>query len=173
MTSPATPSVRRRMAAMAYEGLVLFGVTMLAGFLYSPLTEQRHALHGTHGLQAFVFLVLGIYFVWFWSHGGQTVAMKAWQVRLVDSQGQPLSQVRALLRYLASWLWFLPALIVAYVVPWRHPAVVGSALGLWVLIYAASARLQRDRQFWHDALCNTRLVRVQAPQATGGHNARP
>lgn len=170
---PATPSVLRRMAAMLYESLVLFGVTMAAGFLYSPLTQQRHALQGMHGLQAFLFLVLGIYFVWFWSHGGQTVAMKAWQVRVVDSHGQPLGQTRALLRYLASWLWFVPALVAAYVAPGHHPAVICGALLLWMLIYAASSRLQRDRQFWHDVLCKTRLVRVQAPAAVGGHNACP
>lgn len=169
----ATPSVLRRMAAMLYEGLVLFGVTMAAGYLYSPLTQQRHALQGLHGLQAFLFVVLGLYFVWFWSHGGQTVAMKAWQVRVVDSHGQPLGQVRALLRYLASWLWFAPALVAVYVAPVHHPAVICGALLLWMLTYAASSRLQRDRQFWHDVLCKTRLVRVQAPAAAGGHNARP
>jgi len=148
------------MAAMAYEGLVLFGVTMIAGYLYSFLSQQRHALQGRHGLQAFLFVVLGLYFVWFWSHGGQTVAMKAWQVRLVDPQGRPVSQARALLRYLASWLWFLPALAIVYVAQWHDAAALGGTLGLWVLIYAASTRLQRDRQFWHDVLCRTRLVRV-------------
>jgi len=161
------------MAAMAYEGVVLFGVTMLAGYLYSFLSQQRHALQGRHGLQAFLFVVLGLYFVWFWSHGGQTVAMKAWQVRLVDPQGRPVSQARALLRYLASWLWFVPALAIAYLAQWHDAAALCGTLGLWVLVYAASTHLQRDRQFWHDVLCRTRLVRVPAPAATGRHNARP
>ena len=41
-------------------------------------------------LVLFLFAVLGAYFVWFWSHGGQTVAMKAWQIRLLDAAGRPL-----------------------------------------------------------------------------------
>ena len=57
------PSVRRRMAAFLYEGVLLFGVVMMAGYLFSSLTQQRHALQGMHGLQAFVFLVLS--WVWF------------------------------------------------------------------------------------------------------------
>ena len=35
-----------------------------------------------------MFVVLGIYFVWFWSRG-QTLAMKTWHIRLVDAQGRP------------------------------------------------------------------------------------
>ena len=172
MTGPLTPSVPRRLAAMAYEGLVLFGVVMAAGFLYSLLSQQRHALQGRSGLQAFLFVVLGIYFVWFWSHGGQTVAMKAWQVRLVDPQGRPVSQGRALLRYLASWLWFLPALTVARMAQW-HDAAAVAASGLWVAAYAASSYLRPDRQYWHDVLCSTRLVHTAHPAAAGMHNARP
>ena len=72
----AAPGLWRRMACFIYEGVLLFGVVMIAGYLFSTLTQQRNALNGRHGLQAFLFIVLGIYFVWFWSRGGQTVAMK-------------------------------------------------------------------------------------------------
>ena len=56
----------RRLASFIYEGVVLFGVVFVAGWLYSTLTQQRNAQVGQHGLQAFLFLVLGIYFIWFW-----------------------------------------------------------------------------------------------------------
>jgi uncharacterized RDD family membrane protein YckC len=153
-----TPGVARRLACFVYEGVLLFGVFMIAGWLYGTLTQQRHALQGHFGLQVFLFLVVGIYFVWFWSNGGQTVAMKAWHIRLVRADGQPVGQARALARYLLAWLWFLPAL--AYVHfsgltgagPFFGIPVVG------VLAYAALARLRSDRQFWHDVACGTRLV---------------
>jgi uncharacterized RDD family membrane protein YckC len=110
----AAPGVLRRLACFVYEGVLLFGVVMIAGYLFSSLTQQRHAMLGRHGLQAFLFIVLAIYFVWFWSHGGQTVAMKAWHLRLVTDQGGPVSQPRALARFALSWLWFLPALLALY-----------------------------------------------------------
>ena len=58
-----TPGVMRRLASFLYEGVLLFGVVMIAGYLYSSLTQQRHALQGQSGLQAFLFVVLAIYFV--------------------------------------------------------------------------------------------------------------
>jgi uncharacterized RDD family membrane protein YckC len=146
------------MAAFVYEGVLLFGVVMIAGYLYSALTQMRHALHGTLGLQVFLFVILGIYFVWFWSHGGQTVAMKAWHIRLVDARGAAVSQTRALLRYLLAWLWFAPALLAAH---YSGLNVGASTLGIvlaGVAAYAALTRLNPQRQFWHDVVCGTRLV---------------
>jgi uncharacterized RDD family membrane protein YckC len=154
----AAPGVWRRLASFVYEGVLLFGVLMIAGYLFSTLTQQRHALLGRHSLQAFLFVVLGIYFVWFWSHGGQTVAMKAWHVRLVDRHGAPVSQLRALARYVLSWLWFIPALATLYLSDLHGGAAIAGVLVAGVVAYAALARLHPQRQFWHDIVCRTRLV---------------
>ncbi len=152
------PGLGRRMACFLYEGVLLFGVLMIAGYLFSSLTQQRHALVGRHGLQAFLFVVLGIYFVWFWSRGGQTVAMKAWHVRLVDQHGRPVTQARALARYLLSWLWFVPALVALWLGELKSGAAIASVLLTGVVGYALLALLHPRRQFWHDAACGTRLV---------------
>lgn len=157
-TPQRAPGLWRRMACFAYEGVLLFGVLMVAGYLFSSLTQQRHALEGRHGLQAFLFVVLGIYFGWFWSRGGQTVAMKAWHIKLVDGNGQPVSQSRAVARYLISWLWFAPALLIVWLSGVRSPSGTFMALGLGVLAYAMLALLLPSRQFLHDIACGTRLV---------------
>jgi uncharacterized RDD family membrane protein YckC len=153
-----TPGLARRLAAFVYEGVLLFGVTMITAYLYSSLTQQRHALQGKAGLQAFLFVVLGIYFAWFWSRSGQTVAMKAWNIRLLTADGRPVSQARALLRYVLAWFWFMPALATAYFADLHHPGVSTTLVLAGVLTYAALTRLRPDRQFWHDAVCGTRLV---------------
>ncbi len=150
------PALPRRMACWFYEGMLLFGVVFIAGYLFSALSQTRHAMDNRPGLQAFVFLVLGIYFTWFW-HRGQTLAMKTWHIRVVDTQGRPISQRRALGRYLASWLWFAPPLAVTW--PLRLPALEVTVLTLgWVAIWALLSRFHPERQFWHDALAGTRLV---------------
>jgi uncharacterized RDD family membrane protein YckC len=160
MRDPAlsTPGLPRRMAAFVYEGVLLFGVLFVAGYLYSALTQQRHALQGQAGLQAFVFVVLAIYFVVFWTRGGQTVAMKAWHVRVVTADGRPLSQARALARYLASWIWFVPALAAAWLGRLHRPFEVFGLMIVGVVAYALLSFAHPQRQFWHDALCGTRLV---------------
>jgi uncharacterized RDD family membrane protein YckC len=103
-----------------------------------------------------LFLVLGIYFTWFW-HRGQTLAMKTWHIKVLDAQGRPLTQLLALRRYLTSWLWFAPPLVLTW--PLHLPALEVAVLMLgWVAIWAVLSRFHPQRQFWHDALAGTRLV---------------
>jgi uncharacterized RDD family membrane protein YckC len=150
------PPLMRRMASWLYEGMLLFGVVFIAGYLFSALTQTRHALDNRHWQQAFLFTVFGVYFVWFWSKG-QTLAMKTWHIRVVDATGLPLTQARALARYLLSWLWFLPPLAAAglFGLPGGELAVI---LVGWVLFWAILSRFHVQRQFVHDALAGTRLV---------------
>lgn len=150
------PSLMRRMACWLYEGLLLFGVVFIAGYLFGTLSQTRNALDNRNALQLFVFVVFGIYFTWFWSKG-QTLAMKTWDIRLVDAVGKPVSQYRASLRYLLSWMWLLPPL--AAVAPFKVSAGESSVIVLgWVAVWAVLSRFHPQRQFWHDAWAGTRLV---------------
>lgn len=160
---PATPGLGQRLAAMTYEGVLLFGVVMAAGWAYSMLTDQRHALHGRLGLQAFLFAVLAAYFVWFWTHGGQTVAMKTWRLRVETVDGRPLTPLRALARYLLAWMWFLPSLLAVQLAGLTGGWAIGVTLLAGMAAYAVTSRLHPDRQFLHDALCRTRLVDAPLP----------
>lgn len=156
------PGLWRRMACWLYEGMLLFGVVFIAGYLFSALTQTRHALDNRLAQQAFLFVVLGIYFTWFWSRG-QTLAMKTWHIRLVDRTGRPVSQVRALLRYLLSWLWFLPPLAVLAPMHASGAETAVVVLG-WIAVWAILSRFHPQQQFWHDALAGTRLVSWRPPK---------
>lgn len=152
----ATPSLGRRMASWLYEGILLFGVVFIADYLISALSQTRHALDNRHLQQAFLFVVLGIYFAWFWSKG-QTLAMKTWHIRVVDRAGRPLTQRRALWRYVLSWLWFLPPL--AALAPFQLGGGEIAVLLLgWIAVWALLSRLHPQQQFWHDAWAGTRLI---------------
>lgn len=158
--------MRRRLLSFVYEGVLLFGVVMLAGFVYGTLMGQRHALQGLHGLQAFVFVVLGLYFVGFWTRVGQTLPMRTWQILLVDRNGRLPGVARATARYLLCWAWFLPALAAVRLLDIQGGGRVTLALLAGVLAYALLALLSRDRQFLHDRLCGTRLVDVRPGSQT-------
>lgn len=151
-----TPSLRRRMACWLYEGVLMFGVVFLPAYLFSTLSQSRHALDHRHALQAFMYVVLGIYFVWFWAKG-QTLAMKTWNIRLVDRQGHAVTQKRALLRYALCWMWFLPPLFIASV--FHLPTgEIGVVFIGWVAVWALLSRFAPQQQFWHDIGSGTRLV---------------
>ncbi len=144
------------MACWLYEGMLMFGVVFIAGYLFGTLSQTRHALDNRHGLQAFLFVVFGIYFVWFWTKG-QTLAMKTWNIRVVDTVGKPVTQARAAVRYVLSWIWFLPALAAAAVFNLSGAEATVIAIG-WIAVWAILSRFHPQRQFLHDALAGTRLI---------------
>jgi uncharacterized RDD family membrane protein YckC len=156
---PPVAPLSRRMFSFLYEGMLLFGVLFGTGLVYALLTQQRHGLQGRSGLLVTIFLVLAAYFIGFWLHGGQTLAMKTWHVRLVGAGGRPLAPMRALARYLAAWAWFLPpAIVLSSLGLGRSGAAVALTFVLWLVGYAALALRHPRRQFLHDALCGTELV---------------
>ncbi|MFM0292943.1 MULTISPECIES: RDD family protein [Paraburkholderia] len=153
------PTVRRRLAALLYEALILFGVVFIAGYLFSTLTQQRDGLTHHNLLAAWIGLVVGVYFVWFWTHSGQTLPMKTWRLRVVAADGAPLSTGRAVTRYVLAWLWFLPPLALHPLLGLKLPQTLAIA-GIWFVLWAATGRVDSQRQFLHDRLAGTRVVSV-------------
>jgi uncharacterized RDD family membrane protein YckC len=131
-----TPGILRRLAVMAYELLLLVGVLFASTCLFLLMTRSLDELWRRPLLQITEFTVCGIYFIWLWRHGGQTLAMKTWRVRLVNTGGDAVSVRSALARYVLAWL-LIPL----------------GGLGIWW------ALVDPDRQFLHDRLAGTRLVR--------------
>ena len=131
-----SPGILRRLVGMCYEMLLLSAVLALTLILpHVVLGAFAHRVATTPVLWVHLFLVLLVYCVWFWSNGGQTLAMKTWRIRLVTQAGLPVRPAQALLRYLLCWPGF---------------ALCGVGI-LWALI-------DRDKQFLHDRLAGTRLV---------------
>ncbi|KAA0090093.1 RDD family protein [Paraburkholderia sp. T12-10] len=161
--APATcsPTIRRRLAALVYESVLLFGIVFLAGYLFGTLTQQRNGLTHHNLLAAWIALVVGVYFVWCWTRGGQTLPMKTWRLRLVATDSdRPPTPARALARYLAAWLWFLPPLALHPLLHLSVPVTLALA-AVWFVLWAAAARLDGARQFPHDRLAGTRIVLVR------------
>lgn len=146
---------------MVYEALLLFGVLFIAGWIFSTLLQQRHALYLRHAQQIWLFLVLGLYFAWFWSHGGQTLPMKTWRIRLVTEKGRPPGFWHAVARYLLAWLWFMPGLALAWALG-AHASLLAWIPLANMVLWALTIYLDPQRQFLHDRLAGTRLVRVPA-----------
>ncbi len=159
------PSLRRRLACLLYEGLILFGLLLLPGALGAVLTATvGRAPPVLLGIVSM--LLFGAYFVGFWSARGQTLPMQTWRIRVETTDGRPLGRARALARHLAAYAWVLPALGLAALNGWPPKTTLG-ALAVGVLGYALLSLLHPQRQFWHDALCGTRLVDLRPPRVPG------
>ncbi len=159
LNSSDTPTIKRRLTTMIYEGVLLFGVIAIAGLLFSTIFQQRNALYLRHALQYWLFVVVGVYFVWFWIHSGQTLPMKTWRIRLVTAENQTLSVKHAIVRYFLAWLWFLPGLAIAWALDakaWMSVAIVGANIAAWAL----AAYVHPSRQFLHDRIAGTKLIQL-------------
>jgi uncharacterized RDD family membrane protein YckC len=88
---------------MLYEALLLAAVAFFAAWLFFFASGGRDATEGwsRHLLQAFILVVFAAYFLWCWLRGGQTLAMKAWRIRLVD-----VTPKKAILRFVLAVLFF-------------------------------------------------------------------
>ena len=94
-----TPSLARRLAAMVYELFLIFAVAFFAAWIFFFASGARDATSGVlrRELQLFIVVVLAAYFLWCWLRGGQTLAMRAWHIRLVD-----VTPRKALVRFLLA-----------------------------------------------------------------------
>jgi len=138
--------LRRRLASMLYESLLLLGVLALAFMVpYLLLGAIWNVAPAGWLAWVHIYLVLGAYFVWYWRRRGQTLAMQTWRLQLVRAaDGRAPSLATAWLRYTLAW-----------------PSLLCFGVGLmWALV-------DRDRQFLHDRLAGTRVVLLPAV-ATGG-----
>ena len=122
---------------MLYEALLVFALAFFAGLAFYGVANGRLSSEFRKVFQLYLFLVLGIYFIWCWTRGGRTLPMQTWKMHLVQEDGLPVGVGRAMLRYVLAW----PSV-----------ALLGCGL-LW-------AFFDRDRQFLHDRLAGTKIVLV-------------
>ena len=129
------PSIKRRLASMVYESLLLCGLAFFAGLLFVGLTGNAQGEWIRHAFQLYLFIIFGLYFTVLWCRRGQTLAMKTWRLRLVGANGSAVPLRQALVRYVCAW-----------------PCLMLGGIGI---IYAC---IDRDRQFLHDRLAGTMIV---------------
>ncbi len=125
----------RRLAAAVYDALLLGGVLMLTSLFFVMARDGEAIPPGSLAYQLALLLILTLFFVGFWTRGGQTLGMQAWRLRVQTPAGDLLGWPQALLRFAAAWVAWLPF-----------------GLGLLWLIF------DREHLAWHDRLSNSRVV---------------
>jgi uncharacterized RDD family membrane protein YckC len=160
---PVVASLARRLGALLYEALLACAMALVAGFAFlpfaSPLASSALTLPPPF-VRTLMFCALaggaGVYCAWSWSDGRRTLPQKTWRIRVVDRDGHAPTRRRALARYVAAWIGPAAALV-AYALL-RSTGHAGAAGALVALNYAW-ALVDADRQFLHDRLAGTRVVR--------------
>lgn len=126
----------RRLAALLYDIVVLVAVLFAATVVLLPLNDGE-AFRPNHGLySAYLLMVSFAFFGWFWTHGGQTLGMRAWKIRLCTTAGNSISWGQASIRFVCGLISF---------------GLVGLGF-LWILF-------DSQGRSWHDFASGSRVVR--------------
>lgn len=161
-SSNSTPTIKRRLISIVYESLLALAVLFLPFLLFELAVQGAHTPLTEHMRQCLAFLVMGVYFIHQWSREGQTLAMKTWRLKVV-LPGQAHVPLRiATYRYVLSWMWLLPALLVSYVLDLQHWVAL-SAIAIGMLAWSATALFTGNGQFLHDKILGTQIVQLPAP----------
>jgi uncharacterized RDD family membrane protein YckC len=133
-------SLARRFAALCYDLLLLAALLFCFTLLVLAARGGRAVEPGTVWFEVGLIAIAMLFYCGFWVHGGQTLGMRAWRIRVVTASGGPLGWGRSAARFWAGILAALPA-----------------GLGLWWSLVDA------ERRGWHDRLSGTRVVRAAPP----------
>jgi uncharacterized RDD family membrane protein YckC len=128
---PQPPNLLRRLAAIFYDLLLLLSVLFVATALILPFnagqafTSQRFYL-------VYLFVISFVFYGWFWTHGGQTLGLRAWKLQVLTVDKKIITWRQAFIRFCSA------------IISW-------SALGLgfwWSL-------LNKNQRCWHDTFSKT------------------
>ena len=173
----------RRLAVLPYDGLLVFTVLIVASSLLLPFKEGQFEKLIESGVTILVnpdvtsnsqnylttiyfVVVLFVFFGWFWTHGGQTLGMRAWKLRMVSKDGGTISWIQAALHYLLSlpfWMYIGILSFKSFFLQ-KDIAVINSLLSLpgWLLYLVAIIWFIIDYlpSNWRDHLSGTRVIMI-------------
>lgn len=139
--SPPQPSASPaglwpRVAAAVYDLFLLGTILFIGSFLAIAVTGGEAITEGNWFYRIYLLALAALFNCWFWTHGGQTLGMRAWRLMVADADGKPISWSRAALRFFCAgpaWL---------------------SVVGLFW------CEFDKEKRALHDLISGTRVVRL-------------
>ncbi|MGB5856441.1 MAG: RDD family protein [Oceanisphaera sp.] len=120
----------RRLAAWLYDLLVVVSLLMVTGFVYfgvtvlalnmgwislGPYEDTAALLSASRWYQLCLLAVALFFYCWFWRTSGQTIGMRAWRLRVQNTDGRRLRLAQCIIRAASAllglgnlWLVFNP-----------------------------------------------------------------
>ena len=101
------PSFFKQIACMLYDTLLLLSVLLAASAIAVTFNSGRAFEQGNPFFISYLLMVSFLFYGWFWTHGGQTLGMQSWKIKLISRHGSSISWQQAGLRFataLVSWI---------------------------------------------------------------------
>lgn len=94
--------ILRRLAAFAYDIFLLFSVVFILGAISIALNSGKAV--DPLLFSPVTLIATLVFFTWFWMHGGQTLGMRAWRIKLTDTNTATVTLKTSLIRIAAMFL---------------------------------------------------------------------
>ena len=165
------PSIQRRISITLYEMLILLGVWAIGYLVPSLLLGILLNIQLPNWLAfGHVYVLFGLYFTWYWTRTGQTLAMQTWKVKMVDEHDLLLKRSQSLIRYAISSLWLIPTILI-YIIfkyvfqyPLGHWPTIELLFFMILLFWPLTCLFDRHNpsgaQSLADRLAKTKLILV-------------
>lgn len=166
-----SPQFWRRVSCCLYEQLVLLGVIAFTFLLPNLGLGILFGVSLPSWLTfLYLYAVLGVYFVWYWTKSGQTLAMQTWRVRMISRHGFHLNKRQAIWRYVYGSLWIVPCIFLQWIFHLEKWQIIemlfAVALFMWPLSTFLDRRKPSERQSFPDRMAGSRLVELPRNRVT-------
>jgi uncharacterized RDD family membrane protein YckC len=128
----------KRLVACVYDALILIAIWMVVTWFYIICFGEVSSAYQRMVLQILLWLSAGIYFIFSWYKGGQTLALKAWKMKIVSQDNIGLTLKSACMRYVLASVLVMP---------------FGLTL-VWAFV-------DKNQLFLHDRLLKTKCIRSE------------
>ena len=92
------PPLLRLYGSLIYELFALVPLWMVAGFFFIFFFDGFFGEYQRLIFQIYLWLISGVYLTYCWTTSGQTLAMRAWKLKIISSRGH-LTNKLAWIRY--------------------------------------------------------------------------
>lgn len=161
-----------------YDAMLLCTIWLVAGIVYMIPAQmivqidssQKENLSSSEFtgpvFYTYLFIISWFFFAWFWTHGGQTLGLRSWSLRLQTTQGYAINWSRSLLRFLiAGTPWLISLFVYSKLSSMQDIEsvylyavfLIGFSGILWILIDKKNRSLQ-------DIFSDTCIVKIPRPK---------
>ncbi|AXQ29699.1 hypothetical protein D0B54_13885 [Solimonas sp. K1W22B-7] len=155
----------RRLISAVYDGLLMIGL-VFATVIFFLIGCWLLGVEPNSRILGLCLFSVGLgFFGWFWTHGGQTLGMRVWRLRVRRVDGQPLRWPIAAIRYTGMFVvWVgLPLSLMLLFVPrfaQAHPQLATPSIALLSVLVCSLvlARLDARKRAPHDWISGTEVV---------------
>ena len=128
----------RRLFAIFYDCFLLIAILFAVSAIATAINSGKAVESGDTLYPIFVIIIFGLsylYFAWFWIHGGQSLGMKTWQIKLQSDSNDIIDWKVAAIRFVSA------------IISW---GILGLGF-LWAIF-------DSKNRSWHDLASNTVLI---------------